>query len=268
MSGASAAASPIRAATTAAAWAAAWQAGASADEVLDAISAVAHRAGIRAATAAVAHRSTLAGPGEASGSDLALLTLLRRGGRPGLLLPVPGDLRGLPVGGEILIPALDAGAVVTLPDLGVGLVPVNGQWRAFECAGRHPPIAPRDAARLLDDAIAEATRTLTAADLAAGGASAVPPREAMAARIRDEAVDLPRGSGSVASALLARAITLDALLAAAAGHPTAAVTGGELATVHEALAPLAAAAREARRTAVAEAVVALLGPAADDARTG
>lgn len=256
--------SAIRAATTAAVWAAAWQAGAPADGVLDALGAVAHRAGIRAATPAVALRSGLAGPGQASGTDLDLLALLRRGGRPGLLLPVAGDLRGLPVGGDIVIPALDAGAVVTLSGLDIGLVPMHGQWRAFDCTAAHATIPPGEAARLLDDAIHEATRALVAADLAIGGAAGTAPRDAMAARIRAEAVDLPIGAAPVASELLARAITLDALLGAAAAHRTAAVTSAELATVHEALGPLAAAAREARRTAVDAAVTAL----SDGARPG
>lgn len=259
-------ASPVRAATTVAVWAAAWQVGAPADEVLDALASVAHRAGVRAASAAVALRAGTAGPGQASGSDLDLLTLLRRGGRPGLLLPVPGDLRGLPVRGEILIPALDAGAVVTLPEVGVGLVPMHGQWRVFDCAATHPhPTIPaRDAVRLLDDAIAEATRSLVSADLAVGSDTASAARTAIAARMRAEAVDLPAGSPPLASGLLARAISLDAMLSAAGTHRTAAVTSGELATVHDALGPLAAAAREARRTAVETAIGALL----DDAPTG
>jgi hypothetical protein len=244
-------------------WGAAWQAGAPADEVLQAVRAVAHRAGLRSGTARVAQRVGLPGPGEASGSDLDLLGLLRRGGRPGLLVPVAGDLRGLPVGGEVLIPALDAGAVVVLPDVELALVPIHGQWRAFDCPSTHPTIPARDAARLLDDAIAEATRALMSADVAVGGTAAGPPREAMAGWIRNEAVDLPRGSGPVASSLLARAITLDALVMAAGVHPTAAVTSGELAAVHDALGPLAAAAREARRTAVAAAV----GSIMDGART-
>lgn len=251
--------SAIRAATTAAVWAAAWQAGAPADEVLAAVAAVAHRAGVRASTPAVARRTGLAGPGEASGTDLDLLGLFRRGGRPGLLLPVPGDLRGLPVGGDIVIPALDAGAVVTLPEAGLGLVPMHGQWRAYECAGVHATIPPAEATRVLDDAIREATRTMVAADLGIGGPAAGAPRDAMAARIRAEAVDLPVSAAPAAATLLARAITLDALLGATAAHRTAAVTSAELATVHDALGPLAAAAREARRTAVDAAVTALLG---------
>jgi hypothetical protein len=252
------ASSPIRAATTLALWGAAWQAGSPADEVLQAVRAVAHRAGLRSGTASVARRAGLPGPGEASGSDLDILGLLRRGGRPSLLMPVAGDLRGLPVGGEVLVPALDAGAVVVLPDVELALVPAHGQWRAYDCSSTHPTIPARDAARLLDDAIVEATRALVSADVAVGGTAAGPPREAMAARIRDEAVDLPRGSGPVASSLLARAITLDALVVAAAVHRTAAVTSGELAAVHDALGPLAAAAREARRTAVAAAVESML----------
>ena len=96
---------PLRAATTLALWAAAWQGGASADDVLSAIDDSGHRAGVRAATAEIADATGLPGPGWPSAGSAALLPVLREGGPAELLLPYPGDLRGLPLGGELTVAA-------------------------------------------------------------------------------------------------------------------------------------------------------------------
>jgi len=244
----------VRAATTLALWAAAWRGGASADQVLEALGGTGVRAGVRAGSAGAAALSGLPGPGLPSASAVDLLGLLRRGGPPALLLPVPGDLRGLPPGGDIVLPALDAGAVVVLSDAGVALVPVDGHWRALECGQGHPTLSMAEAMLLVDDAVTEATRALASADLASSRGN---PREAVRRSIIDRAVDTPPGIPSGASSLLAKATTLDALLTVAAGHETAAVTSAQLATVDDALSPLRSAVREARRTAVAATVSAL-----------
>lgn len=251
--------SSIRAATTLALWGAAWQSGASADQVLAVLDATGHRAGVRAANAEAAELSGLPGPGLPSAGTAQLLGLLRRAGPPGLVLPVAGDLRGLPVGGEIAIPALDAGAAVVLPDAGVALVPADGLWRAFGCAVVHPTLPVGEVTQLVDDAVSEATRALARADIASQTGD---PRQAVRRVIMAEAVDTPPGMPAAASSLLAKSITLQALLSVAANHPTAAVTSRELAVVDDALHPLASAVREARRTAVAATAAALLGPAA------
>jgi len=248
------AATGVRAATTLALWAAAWRGGASADGVLDALGRTGIRAGVRAGSTDAAERSGLPGPGLASAAAVDLLGLLRRGGPPALVLPVPGDLRGLPPGGDVVLPALDAGAVVVLPDAGVALVPVDGHWRALECSPAHATLTLAEATWLVDEAVTEATRALASADLASSRGN---PREAVRRAILDRAVDTPAGMPSGASSLLAKATTLDALLTVAAGHETAAVTSAQLATVDDALAPLRSAVREARRTAVATTVAAL-----------
>lgn len=69
-------------------------------------------------------------------------------------------MRGLPPGGEITIPALDVGAVVVLPEHEVGLIPMDGHWRAYPCSAVHPALPEADARRL----VAEALREATAAD--------------------------------------------------------------------------------------------------------
>jgi len=244
----------LRAATTMALWAAAWQGGASADEVLAAIDDAGHRAGVRAASAEIADATGLPGPGWPSAGSSALLPLLRRGGRAELLLPRPGDMRGLPVGGDIAVAALDAGAVVRLPVLDIGLVPSDGQWRAFRCDVEHPAPSLAEAHDLLDAEVSRATRSITALDVARSSPHA---RERVRQMMLDEAVSGPPGTPAGASALLATSISLHALLSVANGQDTAAVTSHELAVVDDALRPLAAAVGEARRAAVASAVAAL-----------
>ena len=255
----------VRAATTLALWAAAWQGGVSADDVLAAVDDAGHRAGVRAATAEIAAATGLPGPGQSSAGSAALLPLLREGGPPDLLLPRAGDMRGLPLavqrshGGpgtdaDFVIAALDAGALVRLPALAVALVPADGQWRAFACPTGHPPLDLRDASELLDHAIAGATRTLAELDVARTSPQA---REAIRLSMLAQAVRCPPGTPAAASSLLARAISMQALLGVATGHETAAATSYQVAAVDDALRPLAAAVAECRRAAVGTAVPAL-----------
>jgi hypothetical protein len=247
--------SGVRAATTLALWAASWQVGSSADHVLAALDGTGFRAGVRAGSACAAEASGLPGPGEPSAGTVDLLGLLRRGGRPALLLPVSGDLRGMPAGGDVVIPALDAGAAVVLPDAGVALVPTDGHWRAFRSGPPHPTLGMGEVTQLVDGAVTDATRTLATADISSSQGN---PREAVRRAILAEAVDTPPGMPPAAASLLAKSITLAALLAVAAGHTTAAVTSREMAVVDDALHPLGSAVREARRTAVAATVSELL----------
>lgn len=250
-------AGPLRAATTLALWAAAWQGGASADDVLSALDDSGHRAGVRAASADLAEATGLPGPGSPSAGSSALLPLLRGGGPASLLLPYPGDLRGLPIGGELTVAALDAGALVVLPNSSIALVPSDGQWRAFRCSTRHPALGLAEAHEMLDSAVTRATRSLTALDVARGSNSA---REQVRQMMLDEALQNPPGMPAAASALLATSISLHALLAVANSQDTAAVTSYEMAAVDDVLRPLAIAIRESRRAAVAVAVAALAEP--------
>ena len=169
---------------------------------------------------------------------------------PDLLLPTAGDLRGLPPGGEITVPALDAGAVVVFPDLEIGVIPTDGQWRVHRCGSGHAALTLSEANAEIDGAMADATASLLAVDIARGSAQV---REHVRRRMLAEAVEMPQGTPTAASALLAKVISLEALLAVAAGHETAAVTSRELAVVDDALRPLTTAVRAGRRAAVAAA---------------
>ena len=246
--------SSVQAATTLALWAAARIGGASTDDVLAAVDAAGHRVGVRAASAEVAATTGLPGPGSPTAGSMSLLPLMVAGGVPDLLLPTAGDLRGLPPGGDITVPALDAGAVVVFPELEIGVIPTDGQWRVHRCHGSSETLTLSEANGEIDGAMADATRSLVAVDIARGSEQV---REAVRKRMLAEAVEIPQGTPTAASALLAKVISLDALLAVAAGHETAAVTSRELAVVDEALRPLTTAVRAGRRAAVATAVRAL-----------
>ena len=250
-------AGPLRAATTLALWAAAWQGGASPDDVLSAIDDSGHRAGVRAATPEIADVTGLPGPGWPSAGSAALLPVLREGGPAELLLPYPGDLRGLPLGGELTVAALDTGALVVLPGSQIALVPSDGQWRAYRCPTHHHALGLAEAHELLDAAVGRATRSLTALDVARGSDRA---REQVRQVMLDEAVICPPGTPPAASALLATSISLHSLLAVANAQDTAAVTSYEMAAVDDVLRPLAIAIRESRRAAVAAAVRVLSVP--------
>ncbi len=241
----------LSAATTLALWAAAWQGGASADDVLESIDQSGHRAGVRAATSEMADRTGLPGPGSPSAGSASLLPLLRAGGEPQLLLPYPGDLRGLPHTGPLTVAALDAEAVVVLAGSGIALVPADGQWRAFDCPTGHPVPGLAAAHDQLDDAVTRATRSLTALDVAKGSSTA---RERVRQLMLAEAVSCPPGTPPAASGLLATSVSLYALLVAAREQDTAAVTSYEMAAVDDVLRPLAIAVRESRRAAVGAAV--------------
>ncbi len=247
----------LRAATTLALWAAAWQGGASADDVLSAIDDSGHRAGVRSANDEIAGVTGLPGPGWPSTGSAALLPLLRAGGAAELLLPYPGDMRGLPVGGQLTVAGLDAGALVVFTDNDLALVPSDGQWRVFGCRTRHPALGLPEAHELLDTAVGRATRSLTALDVARGSDSA---REQVRLVMLEEAVSCPPGTPAAASALLATSISLHALLTVASSQDTAAVTSYEMAAVDDVLRPLAIAIRESRRAAVRAAVTALREP--------
>ncbi|MFF3572072.1 hypothetical protein [Nocardia jiangxiensis] len=119
------------------AWAGAWLAGRSApDDVLDSLHAWAPRQLVAAGDPVTGGHTGLPWPGgeslEGGGAGIMLLLKLIReeSGDPRarlrLMLPVPGDVRGLPTGSEFAPAALEAeeGILVGVPgDDGMGLVP-------------------------------------------------------------------------------------------------------------------------------------------------
>ncbi|MGY1709712.1 hypothetical protein ACI8AC_09410 [Geodermatophilus sp. SYSU D00758] len=225
-----------------AAWATAWLAGrTSYDQALDAVG------------ADTAHRVTGL-PGSTGAVPLgAALTALRGLGehRFRLVLPVPGDVRGLPRVPGLAELALAAGQAAVGTRLAVvpeAVGPEVLQWTVLPLDGAPPAPPPvegtlRAASGALDLAVGDATRTLASLDLARWH----PEVPALLAGMGSIGGDqLPQDADPLARSLLARARRLGAVLdLALADAPGGAVTHRQAAARDEALRPLADAVREA-----------------------
>jgi hypothetical protein len=176
-----------------------------------------------------------------------------------LVVPVPGDPRGLPGPGEFTGAALLAGEGVLAGD--IGLVPelrshTSGsgdtfstvRWQVYPLAQPLPPAhaepGTAEAESDLSAALAEATATLVRLDVAqwrpelAGALAAL--------RRPDSGTDLPPGFDPRARRLYARASVLDQVLALAEhAAPGGAVNGYEAQQRDAALRPLTTACRRA-----------------------
>jgi hypothetical protein len=223
-------------------WATAWLSGRSSyDEALDAI------------TGDSAHRvSGLPGAEGAVPLGVALSALRGLGERRlRLVLPVPGDVRGVPSLPGLPAAALESGQVVVGDRL--ALVPEAAgpevvQWTAFPLDGA-PPAAPpvegnlRQVSGELDLAVAGAARTLAGLDLARWH----PEVPALLAGLAKPAhtPGLPPDHEPIAVSVLGRAQRLATVLdLAMADAPGGAVNHRQAAARDEALRPLAAAVRE------------------------
>ncbi|MGY2078127.1 MULTISPECIES: hypothetical protein [unclassified Blastococcus] len=223
-------------------WTTAWLGGrASYDETLEALTGE--------------HAHLVAGmPGSAGTVPLGeALTALRGLGeqRLRLVLPVPGDVRGLPAVPGLAAAALEAGQAAVGTRL--VLVPRTGPevvtWTAFPLDGAAPPPPPaegrlRAVSGALDLAVTDAARTLADLDLARWHPE-VPALLADLARPKP-APGLPFDHDPLALSVLGRAQRLAAVLdLAATDAPGAAVNQAQIAARDAALRPLSDAVREA-----------------------
>ncbi|MGY1826567.1 MULTISPECIES: hypothetical protein [unclassified Blastococcus] len=222
-------------------WATAWLSGRSSyDETLEAL------------TGEHAHLVTGL-PGEPAAVPLgAALTALRGLGerRLRLVLPVPGDVRGLPAVPGLAPAALEAGQAAVGER--VALVPRSGPevvtWTAFPLTGALPPPPVegtlRSVSGALDLAVGDAARTLAGLDLARWHPE-VPALLADLARPKP-APGLPFDHDPLALSVLGRAQRLAAVLdLATTDAPGAAVNQAQIAARDSALRPLADAVRGA-----------------------
>jgi hypothetical protein len=228
-------------------WATAWLAGrASYDDALDALAGdTAHRV------------SGLPGTDEAVPLGWALTALRGLGERRfRLVLPVPGDVRGLPAAPGLAALALESGQAAVGERLALvpeALGPEVVQWTAFPLDGA-PPAAPpvegslRALSGSLDLAVGDAARTLAGLDLARWNPE-VPALLAGLARTAP-APALPDDHDPLAVSVLGRAQRLAAVLdLAMADAPGAAVNHAQAARRDAALRPLTAAVRDATTAA-------------------
>lgn len=226
-----------------AAWATAWLTGrTSYDDTLDAV------------TGDTAHRvSGLPGTDGAVPLGEALSALRRLGERRlRLVLPAPGDVRGLPAVPGLAPVALEAGQaavgdrVVVVPE---PLGPEVLQWTAFPLDGVTPPPPPvegtlRAASGALDLAVTGSARTLAELDLARWHPE-VPELLAGLARPKP-APGLPDDHDPLALSILGRALRVAAVLdLAMADAPGGAVNQAQAARRDAVLRPLGGAVREA-----------------------
>jgi hypothetical protein len=180
----------------------------------------------------------------------------RRAGEPvRLVLPVAGDVRGVPAPAAFRAAALDAGEAVY--GGGIGLVPEvtdhspssapdSVEWQAYEVDAPPPDFqSVADAQHELTVAIRESASAMAAADVA--GWSSDIAAAVGDARRAGERVNVPPGFPPRAVALVAQAERLQAVLDLAAADPIGgAIDRMGIAARTEALRPLFVAVRRAR----------------------
>lgn len=184
-----------------------------------------------------------------------LVAWRRAGGPVRLVLPVAGDVRGLPGPADFRSAALESGEAAVGPGLGVvpqaidyapSSAPPTVLWQAFAVEPAPPDhLSVTDAQHDLTTAIRESASALSAADVA-GWADDIADT-LHDARRAGERLNLPPGHPSRAVALLAQAERLQAVLDLAYADPTGgAIDRSGIAARTSALRPLAVAVRRAR----------------------
>lgn len=226
------------------AWGSAWLAGtASFDQVLDAVG---------------GHGRHLAGPGfEQAGVHPVgvALTDWKRAGTPALrlVLPVPGDVRGLAGPAELRAVALQAGQAVYGTDFGVTVLagpetPSSAGrelvWHRAPATEPPPdPLPIADAEHELAEAIRETASDFTRRGVTSWLSDIAP--ELSDARRAGERLNLPASHPPRAVRLIAQAERLTAVFAVVDRDDTGPLTAAEVSERSQALAPLRLAVRRA-----------------------
>ncbi|MBV8933238.1 MAG: hypothetical protein JOZ47_01260 [Kutzneria sp.] len=244
-------------------WTTAWLHGAAAsDDVLDAMQVWAELHEVAAADDDIATRLDLPGPGQPPAALASLLATLRKkqadDGR--LILPVPGDVRGLGGNGPLATAAVRAGEAIVLPTAGMGIVPQTVadqvvRWTVFELPWmvwpEHMPIG--EAEHELAGAMRQAATRLIDLDVTRQRTGV---REEIEAVVTAQpAPPWPTGMPPRSLRVLQRATEVAAILRIASlDAPGAAVSASAIRARAEALRPLSEAVRNARYAAIDEAV--------------
>ena len=264
-------------------WANAWLAGAAApDDVLDALSQWAPTHPVTAYDAVAAGSTGLPWPDMNHSGTMSLLQTLRTAagipvGSPAfsVVLPVPGDVRGLPAGTQFQRDAVTAGEAIVIDGgptsaAAVGLVPdfeyddadeseddaeVSGlSWTVYSM-----PAAPRaehvdlgDAEFALRSAVRSAADALGAIRTEAGGLDVADPRKLVEQVMESSGQHrAPEHAPSRALRVLENAAHIDAIVTVSSGlMPIGLQSSSEAQIANEALRPLSAVVRSARLAAV------------------
>jgi hypothetical protein len=265
-------------------WANAWLAGKAApDDVLDALSCWAPIQSVTAYDAVAAGHTGLPWPDVDDAGVVSLLQTLRTAaGRPStgtpsikVVLPVPGDVRGLAAGTQFEQDALAAGEAVIVsnpddPSVAVGLVPVFGyddsddervvpelcalSWTVYSLPGA-PVVDDTElgqAEYALRLAVRSAADALTTIGLGSAGVDIDDPRGLVEQLMESARLhQVPEPAPSRALRVLENAAHVDAIIAVSAGLTrigTQPLSEAQIAT--DALRPLAAVVRSARMAAL------------------
>ncbi|QWF85478.1 hypothetical protein [Amycolatopsis sp. CA-230715] len=247
---------------TLAVWASAWLHGAAAsDDALDALQAWGEDHEVVAGDDAAAAAFDLPLTGNLPAGPAALLAALRARSATGavLVLPVPGDVRGLGGPGPFGEAAVRAGEAVVFTGTGFGAVPqaiAEGlvRWTVHAGGDSAPPPSSGigEAEHALTDAIRDSAGALQALDVASERTGV---RAELSARLRARPeLSWPAGTPGRSLRVLQRAEEVGAILALAQGdEPGGALSASAAIQRADALRPLAEAVRTARCSAVNEA---------------
>ncbi|WP_370941793.1 hypothetical protein AB5J62_22035 [Amycolatopsis sp. cg5] len=248
---------------TFAVWSSAWLNGAAAsDDVLDALLAWGEAHDVVAADPAAAEAFDLPLAFNRAATPVQLLMALRSHGAKSLrlVLPAPGDVRGLGPGGSFAEAALRAGEAVVITELAFGIVPepvAEGlmRWTVFSLTAPAALeyIGMGEAEHGLTDTIRASAGALQSLNVESNRPGV---RAELSARLRSvPQCEWPAGTPGRSLRVLQRAQEIDAILAIASiDDPGGALSASAAAQRAQALRPLFDAVRTARTASVNEAV--------------
>lgn len=253
-------------------WAGSWLAGTSApDDLLEALHAWAARHTLAAGDPVTGGRTDLpwTSRGEAAGTGvMPLLKVIREamapeGAQLRLVLPAPGDVRGLPVGTAFAADAIDAeeGLLLGVPgEQGTGLIPQwdddeTLQWTVYSVDVPHvsgPDMSLGEAEYTMREAVRDAADALMQLHTTAVGTGDADPREQIEAQLAAYSRHAyPDSIPLRAKRILDTADHVAAILTVAQHEPASAPTSASAIGAHESLLrPLWNTIREARLVAV------------------
>jgi hypothetical protein len=265
-------------------WANAWLAGAAApDDVLDALSQWAPRHSVTAYDSVAAGRTGLPWPDLQDSGAVSLLQTLRTAAAPagaaptiGVVLPVPGDVRGLPAGTQFQRDAVTAGEAIIVtgdPSDAIGLVPdfdydelddeseiepepCGLSWTVYSVPGAMPVehLDLGEAEYALRSAVRSAADALGTLQAGTASADVEDPRGLVEQVLESGRLHrVPGHAPTRALRVLENAANVDAIITVSSGLiPIGLSSSADVQIANDALRPLAGVVRSARIAAVTE----------------